>query len=378
MRSRGAPAPILLFLAVVLAACAGPDQAAGTGRDILVLGVLGTSDSESASVAGMVAGVRLAVEEYNAHEDSRYSIQLREFSGETTPGEAGAGESEIVNTERLIGVVGPFGVEELRSLAPALDNVGLSYVVPSVTSAGLPEDGWRGYRRLVGDRRQQGRALAAYAAGRVEGSIAVVSEQSAPGENFGEGAKEALEVLERSASRSDTMESGSTPSTLAAALADSAPELVMYGGGGESGKALVEALRAAGYGGLVVASGEIRELNPSGLGTGVLAGSPGAAATDSGVLSFTSRYEAEFGSPPPMFALEAYEGALMVLEAAEEVQSNPRSITDFLRLNRMFRGDSKYYRFDERGEPVNPPVWVYESDEQGWALAGRAEGPAPE
>ena len=63
----------------------------------------------------------------------------------------------------------------------------------------------------------------------------------------------------------------------------------------------------------------------------------------------------------------------MLLEAVEEVQPNPRAVTEFLQLNTKFRGDSKNYEFDDSGEPVNAPVWVYESTNGGWKLCGRSD-----
>ena len=166
----------------MLVACGGSESVSETGREILVLGVLGTSQSESPQIIGMIRGVEQAVTEYNDNPDSRYDIELKEFNTQPQPGEAGAGESEIANTERLIGVVGPFALPEIQSLAPALESSGLPYMVPSVTAAGIPAAGWRGFRRMIANDRQEGEALAAHAAERVSGAIALVTEDSADGQ----------------------------------------------------------------------------------------------------------------------------------------------------------------------------------------------------
>lgn len=354
-------------------ACGGAEAVPEAGREILVLGVMGTSDSDQAPIVGMIRGVQLAVDQYNGNQDSRYEIELKEFNTKPAPGEAGAGESEIANTERLIGVVGPFAPDEVAALGPALESSGLPYMVPSVTATSVPEDGWRSFRRLVANDRQEGKAMAAVAADRVGGAIALVTEESGEGEPFQEGAKEALAALERPPSRTDTVEPGDPPISLSAALAKAAPEAVLYGGGGASGKALLDELRKAEFKGVVVASHQIRELNPTGLGGGVISDSAAADPADPGVARFAGRFEDEFDSPPPQFALEAYEGAVMLLEAVDEVQGDPREITGFLQLNRKFRGDSKAYEYDDRGEPANAPVWVYESTNGGWKLSGRSD-----
>lgn len=362
-----------LLLALTLVACGGSSASPASGREILVLGVMGTSDSENGTVVGMIRGVRQAVAEYNGNPDSRYEIELKEFNTQAAPGEAGAGESEVANTERLIGVIGPFFLPEVESMGPALESSGLPFIVPSVTSTAVPADGWRSFRRLVANHRREGAALAAYAADRVGGAIALVTEESAEGQPFAEGAKQTLDELQRAPVRADTVEPGDPPTNLSAALASAAPEAVLYGGGGASGKALLDGLRNAGYSGLVIASHQLRELNPAGLGGGVISDAVASDPAAPVAERFAGRYEDRFDAPATHFSLEAYEGALMLMEAIEEVQGNPRAITDFLQLNRRFRGDSKSYEFDDRGEPVNPPVWIYESTNSGWRLAGRSD-----
>ncbi|MEX0789793.1 MAG: ABC transporter substrate-binding protein, partial [Actinomycetota bacterium] len=259
-----------VVLALIVGACGGSDPAPQAGREILVLGVLGTSDSDQPQVVGMIRGVQQAVGEYNNNPDSRYDIELKEFNTQPQPGEAGAGESAIANTERLIGVVGPLALPEVQSLAPALENFGLSYMVPSVTATAVPADGWRGFRRMVANDRQEGRVLAAHALERVSGAIALVTEASPEGVPFAEGAREVLDAAQRPPSRTSTIEPGDPPITLSANLTTEAPEAILYGGGGASGKALLDNLRTAGYQGLLVASHQIRELNPDGLGGGVV------------------------------------------------------------------------------------------------------------
>lgn len=361
------------MLALLLVACGGSESASEAGREILVLGVLGTSETESPQILGMIRGVEQAVDEYNDNPDSRYDIELKEFNTEPQPGEAGAGESAIANTERLIGVVGPFALPAIQSLAPALESFGLPYMVPSVMAASVPDGGWRSFRRMVANDRQEGRALASYAAERVTGAIALVTEDSAEGEPFAEGAKEALEAAGRPASRTETVKPDDPPITLSGTLTKEAPEAVVYGGGGASAKSLLDNLRKAGYQGILVASHQIRELNPDGLGGGLISSSAAADPAGPAAERFKERYENRFDAAPTGFALESYEGALMLLEAVEEVQPNPRSVTEFLRQNRRFRGDSKNYEFDERGEPVDSPVWVYESTNGGWKFAGRSD-----
>lgn len=363
----------LVLVALTLAACGGSEAAPEAGREILVLGVMGTSDSKSPQVVSMIRGVEQAVGEYNDNADSRYDIELKQFNTQPQPGEAGAGESEIANTERMIGVVGPFTTGEVTALGPVFESSGLPYMVPSATGNSVPAEGWKGFRRLAADDRREGQVLAAHAADRVSGAIVLITEDSPEGDPFAEGAKEALAAVQRPPSRTETVKPNDPPITLSGQLAKEPPEAILYGGSGASGKALLDNLRKAGYKGILIASHQIRELNPGGLGGGVVSASAGADPADPGAARFVARYQDRFDAAPANFALESYEGALMLLEAVEEVQGNPRAVTDFLRLNRKFRGDARNYDFNDRGDSVNAPVWVYESTNGGWRLSGRSD-----
>jgi ABC-type branched-subunit amino acid transport system substrate-binding protein len=84
-------------------------------------------------------------------------------------------------------------------------------------------------------------------------------------------------------------------------------------------------------------------------------------------------YREKFDAFPVPFALEAYEGAFMLLEAIEEVDAKPREVTSFLQQNPGFLGDSKSYEFDPAGELPEAPVWIYESTDGFWKLAGRSD-----
>ncbi|MEX2587233.1 MAG: branched-chain amino acid ABC transporter substrate-binding protein [Actinomycetota bacterium] len=333
---------------------------------------MGTLESEDPTVVGMVQATQLAIGEYNDDPDSRYEIEFRQFSADSGPGEAGTGQGDIEQTARLIGVVGPFTAEEVNSLGPGFSEAQMPFVVPSVNTPSAPPDGVNGFRRLIANSTQEGRVLAAHIAGLVDGGIALVTENSDPGRELSEGTEQLLGELKRPPVRTERVEPDSSMDALATALSTDSPDAVLYGGGGATGSALVQALKTQGYQGRIVTSHQVREHSPDGLGSGVIGSSlfaePGEAAP-----GFVQAFEQAYGSVPSRFALEAYEGAWMLLEAIEEVQADAQAVSEFLQSNRTFRGESKVYEFDESGEQPNGPVWIYESAESGWSLTGRSD-----
>lgn len=340
---------------------------------MLVLGVVGIADEKNPSLAGMIHGVELAVSQYNDSADSRYEIELKQLGTKAAPGEAGATAGDITKTERLIGVIGPFNDQDVAELGPAFDGAGVPFLVPPLSGTSFPEPGWRSFRRLIANDRQEGKVLAGYAAGKVSGNIVIVAEDSDPGDSFAAGAKEALEAAGRPPARTESVKPKQSFGNLATSLVQGGPDAILFGGGGETSTALLEALRKAGFKGLYVASHQTRDMHPQALGGGVVSSSPGADSTDSNARTFVEDYREKFNAFPVPFAIEAYEGAFMLLEAVEEVDAKPREVTQFLQQNPNFLGDSKSYEFDPAGELPDAPVWIYESTDGFWKLAGRSD-----
>ncbi|MBW3590679.1 MAG: ABC transporter substrate-binding protein, partial [Actinobacteria bacterium] len=295
------------------------------------------------------------------------------FSPDSGPGEAGAGRGDIEQTARLIGVVGPFTAEAVNELGPGFSEAELPFVVPSVGTASAPPDEVTSFRRLIAHHAQEGAVLAAHAAGLVAGGIVLVTEDSDPGRAFSEGAEPTLAELDRTPERVERVQPEAGMDTLATALADAAPEVVLYGGAGSTGSTLVQSLMSKGYEGRIVTSHQVKLASPDGLGTGVISSSPFADPAAAAAPGFAEAFEEAYGSTPPRFALEAYEGAWMLLEAIEEVEADAEAVNAFLQSNRSFRGESKQYEFDGSGDLSSGLLWLYESDEGGWTLSGRSD-----
>lgn len=362
-----------VIMLAVASGCGSQGSVFDVGREVRLLGTVGTVEAGDPVVVGMVRATQLAVDQYNRNPDSRYEIEFRQFEPDTGPGEAGAGQGDIEQTARLIGVVGPFTAEHVNDLGPGFSEAGMPFVVPSVSVTSAPPDGVETFRRLIANNAQEGRALATHAAALASGDIALVTENSDPGRSFSEGAEQVLGEIERPAARVERVEPESGMDTLAAALVADDPAIVIYGGGGATGATLVQALSSSGYQGRVVVSHQVKAQSPDGLGAGVIASSLGVESPAAVAPGFAEAFEDAFGSPPPRLALEAYEGAWMLLEAIEEVQADSNAVNEFLETNRVFRGESKLYEFDEAGELPGGPVWLYESGDSGWTLSGRSD-----
>lgn len=355
-----------LLLILFTVAC-GTSDSPPAGREILVIGTLGPLQADS-SVVGMIHGVEIAVQEYNSNPDSRYEIELRQLDTKGTDEGAEAAAGEIVKTERLVGVIGPFTDAEAAAAGPVFEEASIPFMIPSVADTSIPPPGMA-FRRLCANDRQEGQVLAQIAAQRVSGAISLMRDDSGRGSSFETGVKETLDALKRPLSRTEVIEEEQNLGQLALSITQSPPEAILYGGPGDRGKAFIEALRAAGFNGLFVGSHQVRDQNPNGVGAGVIGGSLAANPSD----SFVRDYRQRFSTSPTAFSLEAYEGAVMILEAIEEVEADAEAVTEFLQRNLRFLGDSKFYEFAPSGELAKPVLWIHESTQGGWRLVGRSD-----
>lgn len=335
---------------------------------MLNLGLL-IDDGYAKAPNGPLRGVQLAIDEYNADQKSTYRVHLRERISDGTADSAKQGAEQLAGTERIIGVVAPLTAEETDAVRGTFEQASVPLLATSGESEG--GSGYRTFRRLLASPRQEGAAVSRYMMRRVNSPALVFHDGSSNGSAFAEGAKQVLEAAQRPVLSSQKINAKTDLEGVLGSVPRDAQSFVLYGGDGALGANFVDALRRGQYKGPVVTSHQIMEARPTGLPDGVVAGSPLASASDPGLKGFDGRFSARFRTAPGPLAVESYEGALMVLEAVEEVEPKPREITEFLQLSRSFLGDSKSYDYDDNGELKSPPVWIYQTRGGAWAFAGR-------
>jgi ABC-type branched-subunit amino acid transport system substrate-binding protein len=342
----------------------------------VVVGALGTFSGQGSEAAnGIVRGIELAIDEYNADPDRTFRAELSQSDTQGNPQAVAEGAQKLAGTERLIGVVGPYRAEEVEAAGPIFEASRIPFVVPSVPQR--LSSRWRSFRRLVADEQQAGTALASDEIRRSQaGRLAIFHDGSPGGSAFAEGARQGAEAGKGAVMRFESIEPKANLEELASTLAQDPPDAVIHAGHPERSAALVAALRRAGFqgrflisecvkgGGFTAAAGEP--------GEGTVAACVCADTQDRELIGFVSAHRRRFDAPPAPFAAEAYEGAIMLLEAVEEVEPRPEAIVEFFLSARSFLGITKSYEFNDQGELISPPVWVYELRSRTWRLIGRS------
>jgi ABC-type branched-subunit amino acid transport system substrate-binding protein len=373
----------LCLLLIAAGAGCGRQAPARPSEDRVVLAAIGAFSGEGSDASrGIVRGVEIAIEEYNSNPANPFNAQLQTADTlRTTEGTSKAAQ-EILALPGLVGAVGPFRAEELAIAGPIFDAARLPFVVPSVTDNAV--GGWTAFRRLVPTEAQAGEAAGADAAARARrGTVALFYDPGPLSTTAAAGAKKAVEEAKANLTRYEVIDAKTDLTKLSGGLAGETPAVTIYFGPLNRASELAKALKAARYSGRLMVGKAARDKgfteSVAEGGDGVLGTSVSADPADSRLGSFVFAHEERFGRLPAPFAAEAYEGALMLLEALRDVRPPPRpeAITNFFAEARVFLGDTKTYEFSDKGELTSSPIWILELKGGRWRLLGRSRDIRP-
>lgn len=369
---RGPSASVLAAVLLVASACGTTPTEIAAERQIVSIGVVGSLNAEPG--VSVVRGVQTAISEYNSNAESTFEARMLRVPVDGSPASAEQAAQSLVAAERIIGVISALSIQDAIQVGSALDAQSIPFIVPNLQGLTITDPDRTTFRRLIANDRQEGSELLAEGARRSATPAFLVHTTDASGTAFLEGAKVRLEKINRSIAKIEGIGAKSDLGALSTSIVKSGVQLVGFGGDGQVGRNLAVALKKGGFKGSAVFSRQIMSVKGSAgdLPETFIASSPSPDKSDPAISTFREIHRRRFSSEPGLFAIEAYEGSLMLLEAIQEVEARPKEITEFLRLNRAFLGDSKEYTFDESGEPLLPPVWLYQAV-GSWKYIGRSD-----
>lgn len=364
-------AALVSGLLLLATACGNDVPTVPAERQIVAVGIVGALNAEPG--ASIIRGAQIAIGEYNGKADSTFEARLVRVNTDGKPETMDQATQKLVDTQRIIGAVGALSADESAQVGSVLSEASIPFIVPNVQSLRIPLDGWTSFRRLISNDRQEGSQLTAELARRFKGPAFIVHTADRSGSAIAEGARAQFDRLSRPIVKIEQLNAKSDLGGLSAAIVKSGAQVVVFGGDGQVGKAFGANLKKAGYKGAMGFTNQVMGVKSSSLEVpeGAISSSGVMDRADSALASFRDIHRRRFSDDPAPFAVESYEGTLMLLEAIQEVEARPREITEFLRLNRSFRGDSKEYSFDERGDLLTPLVWLYEA-RGTWRFMGRS------
>ncbi len=310
-------------------------------------------------------GLQLALQRANQGAFGPLPVQVLLLPEDTQGTAAGAAAAalRIAADPWVDVVVGPPTTAEAQAMGGLLNALGIPFVSPSATGAGLAANGWGHFFQAVGTDAAEGAAAAQEIAGPLGAACApVVADGTLFGTGFSAGAEQALPADGVQVPFTATM-----PSTraglrrLAALVRTSGCPEVAFGGQAASAARLRRALDAGGLRRVGLVGGDLllvgrfaAAARRAGDGTVAVCAcaDPGGTAS-ARVARFAGLYQAAYGRAPGFFAAEAYDVGQLLIAAIKSGKTTRTAIHDFLRTLRGFPGVTKDYTFGAGGA-LNP------------------------
>jgi branched-chain amino acid transport system substrate-binding protein len=380
---------------LVLAACGGGQEQGGTAgggapeaAGTVKIGLMGDLTGENSGIViPLRNAAQLAFEEYNATNPTT-KIEMVEYDSQGVPEQATALVQQAINTDKIVGLVGPAFSGESRQVGPILEEGMIPSVTASATNPGLAENGWKYWHRIVGNDNSQGSAVAEYMTRALGVKKAFVIHDN---QEYSKGVADvANETLKGSGVtiQTDVIDpQGSDYASTVNKVKAAAPDAIFYGGYYAQAGRLLKQLRDGGV--------EATFLSGDGSLDPGLAKGAGGSNADGAIVScpclidptgkagpaskkLAEAYKAKFNTDTAIYSGEGYDAATAFIDAIKAGKTDTASINEYFKTIDV-PGVTKQIKFAENGEPTVSDVYVYLFKGDSYTLLGNtkeAEKPA--
>ncbi len=379
----------LAATSLVLAACGGggetggaPEGGASEAATTVKIGLMGDLTGENSGIViPLRNAAKLAIEDYNATNPAT-KIELVEYDSQGVPEQATALVQQAINTDKIVGLIGPAFSGESRQVGPILEEGTIPSVTASATNPGLAENGWKFWHRIVGNDNSQGSGVAEYMTRALEVKKAFVIHDN---QEYSKGVADVVnETLKGGGVTIGTDvidKDGSDYASTVNKVKAAAPDAIFYGGYYAQGGRLLKQLRDAGV--------EAQFLSGDGSLDAGLAEGAGGNNADGAIVScpclidptgkagpaskkLSEAYKAKYNADTAIYVGEGYDAATAFIEAIKAGKTDVESINEYFKTIDA-PGVTKQIKFAENGEPTTSDVYVYLFKGDSYTLIGNTK-----
>jgi branched-chain amino acid transport system substrate-binding protein len=361
-------AAALAAAGLVLSACGttGGESAqpeAGTSKACnLEFAFMGPLTGDYANLGiNAVNGAKLALDEYNK-QNADCKVVLREFDSQGDPEKATPLASEIVNDQKILGLVGPMFSGETNATGEIFNEAKLVTVTPSATNPDLSKNGWDTFHRLLGTDEPQGAAAAKYIKETLAAKkVFVVDDASEYGKFLASKVEKDLGDL---VAGTDTIQQKQTdfgPTVTKVKASDA--EALWFGGYYAEAGLLAKQLKAGGWKGTFLSGDGVLDKgfieSAGAAANGAILTCPCAPAD----ASFMEKYKViSGGSEAGTYSTEGYDAMNIFLQA---VAGGKSTREDMLASVNAYdaKGITKQIKFQENGELTEVAIYAYKIED---------------
>jgi branched-chain amino acid transport system substrate-binding protein len=347
---------------------AAPAQAAGAadpkgdGKATcsgITLAYAGTINGESAALGqNILYGVDLAIKQHNTANPG-CQVAFKQFDTEGKAEKAPGIVTQIVNEPSILGVVGlPFSGES-QAVGNLFNQAKLVQITPSATKPTLSTNGWSTFFRGMGNDNVQGPAAAKFITEKLGAKKVCVIQDDSP---YGTGLAESItKALGSAASCADKVKGKQTDfSAVVNKIAGEKPDAVFYAGYYPEAGPLAQQLDDKGVTAKFVGPDGVKDNE-------FLKGAGNAAAKayftcpcvpEDNFKDFNTAYKQIEGHDPGTYSTEGYDVATILLKGIDKGLKDRAALLDFVK-NYDGQGLTKKFKWDDKGELTDTPVWSY-------------------
>jgi branched-chain amino acid transport system substrate-binding protein len=374
--------------ALVLSACGNSDDNSGSGDSggnqpaSVKLGFMGDLTGENSGIViPPKNGAQMAIDEYNATNPAT-KIELKTYDSQGVPEQATALAQQALNTDKIVGLIGPAFSGESQQVGPILEEGEIPSISASATNATLAEKGWKYWHRILPGDRIQGTGIGEFIARAFSAKkVFVIHDNQDYSKGIADFVTAALKdkgvTVETDVIDPKASDYSSTVNKVKPANADA----IFYGGYYAQAGPLLKQLREAGV--------KTRFLSGDGSLDAGLAKGAGGTNADGAVVGcpclvdptgvsneaskkFSEAYKAKFKTAPAIYSAEGYDAASAFVAAIKAGKTTPKDINTFLSTLDQ-PGVTKQIKFGPNGEPAGGDVFVYLFKGPSYTLLGNSK-----
>jgi branched-chain amino acid transport system substrate-binding protein len=374
--------------ALVLSACGndsdgGSDSGGGSSSASTVkIGFMGDLTGENSGIVIPPRnGAQMAIDQYNATNPAT-KIQLVPYDSQAAPEQATALAQQAINTDKIVGLIGPAFSGESQQVGPILEEGKIPSISPSATNVTLAEKGWKYWHRILPGDRIQGTGIGEFIARALSAKkVFVIHDNQDYSKGIADFVTAALKGKGATVNTDVIDPQGSDYASTVNKVKPAAPDAIFYGGYYAQAGRLLKQLREAGV--------TARFLSGDGSLDPGLAKGAGGTNADGAVVGcpclvdptgqsnekskkFATDYKAKFNAAPAIYSAEGYDAATAFIEAIKAGKTTPEDINTFLSTIDV-PGVTKQIKFGPNGEPAGGDVFVYQFKGQSYTLLGNSK-----
>jgi len=381
MKSKYLTAFIAVLFVLVLSACGGGEESSSSDADAsggddggeisAKIGVVSfITGSGAAYGEAITSGLELAQEEINAQGDVHIELLIEDSAGEAD--QALSAAQKLMNSEDIIGLIGPTLSTEFEVVAPVADQNGLPILGTSVTAEGIPQIGDYVFRNSISEAAaipaSVEKAVEAYDA---ESVALMYGNDDVFTKSGYDSMKQAAEDLGLEILTTETFQQGQSDyKAQLSKIKQVDPDIILASALYNEGAVIMKQARSMGIdvpfvGGNGFNSPQVIEIADDDA-DGLIVATPWfTGKEDDKVQDFVSKFEEEYGKQPDQFAAQSYDALHVMADALKRAgEADPEKLYEALGETEDFEGILGTMSFDEEGDIVMDPIVLTIEDGQ--------------